>query len=263
MNQVKQSFHVFELKEGRFREAAPVELRSTLFGALWGPDKACLVRVERPGGENRLERQRARLQAISALQRGHEGFYPLGSGNGAKEGRFWFATKDVLKAASPYFSAAEDAAAYGGVLFSENNHGIYRVDNAKVNEVDGADGMGYVDADWLRQQGEEEIAYAVSTHFTAWGIEPKSPMDKALLACDELAGFVMACCLVRPDGIASLKPKSVKKKLKDKAFAAKVNRDEIRHGFELLGVEPDEHIAFMIEALKPHAEELGIAGSGR
>lgn len=116
--------------------------------------------------------------------------------------------------------------------------------------------------DWLRERGEEEIAYAVSTHFTEWGIEPNSPMDKALLACDELAGFVMACCLVRPDGIASLKPKSVKKKLKDKAFAAKVNRDEIRHGFELLGVEPDEHIQFVIDAMKPHAEELGIAGSG-
>lgn len=116
--------------------------------------------------------------------------------------------------------------------------------------------------DWLRQQGEEEIAYAVSAHYTAWGFPPKGPLDKALLACDELTGLIVACCLVRPDGIASLKPKSVKKKLKDKAFAAKVDRDEIRNGVALLGVEMDDHIRLIVEALKPHAEELGITGSG-
>ena len=116
--------------------------------------------------------------------------------------------------------------------------------------------------DWLREQGEEEIAYAVSFHQTKWGLPPKSEMDKALLACDELAGFVIACCLVRPDGVASLKPKSVKKKLKDKAFAAKVDREIIRNGVELLGVDLGEHIQFVIDALKPHAEELGIGGKG-
>lgn len=114
--------------------------------------------------------------------------------------------------------------------------------------------------DWLRQQGEEDIAYAVSFHQTAWGLPPKTIMDKCLLACDELAGFVIACCLVRPDGITSLEPKSVKKKLKDKAFAAKVDRQIIRQGAELLGVDLGEHIQFVIDALKPHAEELGIAG---
>jgi len=116
--------------------------------------------------------------------------------------------------------------------------------------------------DWLREQGEEEIAYAVSVHQTAWGLPPKTAMDKALLACDELAGFVIACCLVRPDGIASLKPKSVKKKLKDRAFAAKVDRDVIRQGIELLGVDAGEHIQFVIDALRPHAEELEILGKG-
>ena len=116
--------------------------------------------------------------------------------------------------------------------------------------------------DWLREQGEEEIAYAVSFHQTAWRLPPKTPMDKALLACDELAGFVVACCLVRPDGIISLKPKSVKKKLKDKGFAAKVDREIIRGGVELLGVDLGEHIQFVIDALKPHAEELGIEGNG-
>ena len=115
---------------------------------------------------------------------------------------------------------------------------------------------------WLREEGEEEIAYAISAHYTKWGVEPKSQLDKALLACDELTGLIVACCLVRPDGIASLKPKSVKKKLKDKAFAAKVDRDEIRSGVELLGVDLDDHVRFLIEALQPHADELQIGGKG-
>jgi predicted hydrolase (HD superfamily) len=87
-------------------------------------------------------------------------------------------------------------------------------------------------------------------------------MDKCLLACDELTGFVVACCLVRPEGIATLEPKSVKKKLKDKAFAAKVDRDIIKSSVDLLGVDMDIHIQFVIDALKPHAAELGIEGKG-
>ncbi|MGO9108101.1 MAG: HD domain-containing protein [Thermoguttaceae bacterium] len=114
--------------------------------------------------------------------------------------------------------------------------------------------------DWLREQGEEEIAYAVSFHQTAWNLPPKTMMDKALLACDELTGFIIACCLVRPDGIASLEPKSVKKKLKDKAFAAKVDREIIKSSVQLLGVDFDQHTQFVIDALKPNAQELGIGG---
>jgi predicted hydrolase (HD superfamily) len=114
--------------------------------------------------------------------------------------------------------------------------------------------------DWLREQGDEDIAYAVSYHQTAWNLPPRTTMDKALSACDELTGFIIACCLVRPDGIASLEPKSVKKKLKDKAFAAKVDREIIKNSVELLGADMDQHIQFVIEALKPHADELGIAG---
>ncbi|MGA2619045.1 MAG: HD domain-containing protein [Thermoguttaceae bacterium] len=114
--------------------------------------------------------------------------------------------------------------------------------------------------DWLRKQGEEEIACAVAFHQTKWGLPPKTMMDKCLLACDELTGFVIACCLVRPEGITTLEPKSVKKKLKDKAFAAKVDREIIRSSVELLGVDMDGHIRFVIDAMKPHAEELGIGG---
>ena len=115
---------------------------------------------------------------------------------------------------------------------------------------------------WLREIGEEEIAHAVSAHYTKWGVSYDSLLDKALLACDEIAGFIGACCFVRPDGVASLKPKSVKKKLKDRRFAAKVDRDEVNAGAEMLGVDLGEHIQFVIDALRPHAEELGLTGRG-
>ena len=113
---------------------------------------------------------------------------------------------------------------------------------------------------WLEEQGEGAIAHAVSAHYTQWGVPYETTLDKALLACDELTGFVGACCLVRPEGISTLKPKSVKKKLKDKSFAAKVERAEVQAGVELLGVEIGEHIQFIIDALTPHAEELGLTG---
>ena len=115
---------------------------------------------------------------------------------------------------------------------------------------------------WLRENDEPVIAHAISAHYTKWGVPYETTLDKALLACDELTGFIGACCLVRPDGIRSLKPKSVKKKLKDKAFAAKVEREEVHAGAELLAVDLGEHIQFIIDALKPHAEELGLLGTG-
>lgn len=115
---------------------------------------------------------------------------------------------------------------------------------------------------WLRDQDELAIAHAVSAHYTKWGVPWKSTLDKALLACDELTGFIGACALVRPEGIGTLTAKSVKKKLKDKGFAAKVERDEVAAGVEQLGVDLGEHITFVIEALRPHAAELGLEGRG-
>ncbi len=111
---------------------------------------------------------------------------------------------------------------------------------------------------WLRERGEEPIAHAISAHYTKWGVQHESRLDKALLACDELTGFVGACARVRPDGLASLESKSVIKRLKDKGFAAKVERDEIARGVELLGADLAAHIEFVIEALRPHADELGL-----
>ena len=111
---------------------------------------------------------------------------------------------------------------------------------------------------WLRERGEVELAHAISAHYTGWGVPHETTLDRTLLACDELTGFVGACALVRPDGLATLEPKSVLKKLKDKGFAAKVERQEVLRGAELLGVELGEHIRFVIEALRPHATELGL-----
>jgi predicted hydrolase (HD superfamily) len=114
---------------------------------------------------------------------------------------------------------------------------------------------------WLREQGQGDVAHAVSAHYTKWGVSYDTLLDKALIACDELTGFVGACCFVRPEGISTLAPKSVKKKLKQKSFAAGVDRDEVARGIELLDVELGEHIQFIIDALKPHADELGLAGA--
>lgn len=110
----------------------------------------------------------------------------------------------------------------------------------------------------LRDQNEEAMAHAISAHYTKWGVPYNSLLDKALLACDELTGFIVACCQVRPEGISTLEPKSVIKKLKQKSFAASVEREEVHAGVELLGVDLREHIAFIIAALLPHKEELKI-----
>jgi len=114
--------------------------------------------------------------------------------------------------------------------------------------------------DWLKEKGEDALAHAISAHYTKWNIPHESQLDKALLACDELTGFVVACCLVRPEGVGTLTPKSVKKKLKNKQFAASVEREEVHAGVALLQVDLTEHIQFIIDALKPHAKELGIEG---
>jgi len=110
----------------------------------------------------------------------------------------------------------------------------------------------------------EEIVHAIQAHNEAngLGLRRTSAMAKVLYACDELAGFVTAVSLVRPSkSIHEVKPKSVKKKLKDKGFAASVSRDEVRQGMEELGVDPDEHIQFVIDALRPIAEEIGLQGT--
>lgn len=105
-----------------------------------------------------------------------------------------------------------------------------------------------------------EIVRAVASHADFLGVSRDSPMEKALYAVDELSGFVMACAYVRPQGIHGMTPKSVKKKMKTPAFAAAVDRDELRRGAEELGVDFDEHVTLVIGALAERADELGIGG---
>ncbi|HSJ31357.1 MAG TPA: HD domain-containing protein [Longimicrobiales bacterium] len=115
--------------------------------------------------------------------------------------------------------------------------------------------------DEMRRLGyPEEVLHAILAHradFT--GTAPETPLDRTLVACDELTGLVTATALMRPTGIDGMTAKSVKKKMKDKAFAAGVDRDEVRHGAELLGVDLDDHIRNVIEAMQSIATDLGLS----
>ncbi len=103
----------------------------------------------------------------------------------------------------------------------------------------------------LRERGyDEEIIQAILGHALYSGVPRTSNMAKCLFACDELSGFLVACAYMRPDKFSSLEPASVNKKLKDKKFAAKVSREDIELGIAELGVDKNDHIAFVIEALK-------------
>ena len=111
----------------------------------------------------------------------------------------------------------------------------------------------------LREEGwPDDVVDGVLSHASHLELPRDTPLKKTLFACDELAGFVHACGLVRPDGIQTLEPKSVKKKLKQPSFAAGVHRDEVYAGAEGLGIELDDHIRNVIEALQPIAPQLGL-----
>ncbi|HEX2344988.1 MAG TPA: HDIG domain-containing protein [Gaiellaceae bacterium] len=111
----------------------------------------------------------------------------------------------------------------------------------------------------LREEGyPEELIESVLSHAEHLAMPRDTDLKKTLFACDELAGFIHACGLVRPDGIETLTPKSVKKKLKQPSFAAGVHRDEVYAGAELLGVDFDEHVQTVTDAMKPISKELGL-----
>jgi len=110
----------------------------------------------------------------------------------------------------------------------------------------------------LQEKGEAEIAHAISAHYTKWGVSYDTLLDKALLACDEITGFVVACAQVRPQRLEGLEVKSVLKKLGQKSFASSVDRDEVKVGAEMFGVDLKEHIAFIIEILQQHQDELQL-----
>jgi len=114
----------------------------------------------------------------------------------------------------------------------------------------------------LAERGvSQEIRRAILSHANYSGVPRESLLEKSLFACDELAGFLTACAYVKPGrSIAEVEVKSVRKKLKDKAFARAVNRDDVINGAAEMGLDLDEHIAFCIEAMKQRAASLGLAG---
>jgi len=107
-----------------------------------------------------------------------------------------------------------------------------------------------------------ELVRGVASHADFLGVSRDSPMEKTLFAVDELCGFILACAYVRPEKLQGMTPKSVKKKLKQPSFAAAVDREELRHGAEELGVDFDEHLTIVIEALAAKQDELMPADSG-
>ena len=114
----------------------------------------------------------------------------------------------------------------------------------------------------MREKGyPEDVLRAILSHADYSGVKRESPMEKALYACDELCGLITAAALVKPTkAVADVDAKSIRKKMKDKAFARSVNRDDIINGAVDLGIDLDEHITFCIEAMKGIAKELGLEG---
>ena len=130
-------------------------------------------------------------------------------------------------------------------------------------ERNATEGHPFVGVAWLRERGwSEEVCRAILSHADYANVSPETAMEKTLYAVDELSSFVVAVALVRPTkNIADVDVAAVKKKMKDKAFARAVNRDDIRRGAEKLGVPLEEVIAHVIDALRADAERLGVAGA--
>ena len=162
------------------------------------------------------------------------------------------AVEACMRAYACKFSSNEELWGIIGLLhdFDYDRHPSLEEHPYKGNEI-------------LRERGySDEIRRAIMSHAEYTGVTRDTPMEKALFACDELAGFITAVALIKPGkSLAEVDTKSVRKRMKDKAFARKVNRDDIINGAADLGVDLDEHIAFCIEALKPIAGKLGLDGS--
>ena len=155
------------------------------------------------------------------------------------------------------------AARYGGPDADPDEWGI----TGLLHDFDyemfpSADEHPYKGANILCGRGyPDRVIRAILGHATYTNVPRDTPMARALFATDELCGFLVACALVRPSrSLDDLEVSSVKKKLKDKAFARTVNRDDIRQGVAELGVDPDEHIRFVIDALRPVQHAIGLAG---
>ena len=153
----------------------------------------------------------------------------------------------------------EDEEAWGLVgLVHDFDYERYPNDAHSATEEHPSWGVGL-----LRERGLDEAScQAILGHASYTGVPRATPLARTLFAVDELCGFLVACALVRPSrSLRDLEVKSVKKKLKDKAFARGVNREDIVHGAEELGVPLDDHIQFLVEALRPDEERIGLGGA--
>lgn len=138
---------------------------------------------------------------------------------------------------------------------------LHDMDYERCPDMDAPDGHPRTAMRVLEELDQPpELVRGIATHADYLGVPRESDMERMLHAVDELCGFVVAVAAVRPQGLVGMTPKSVKKKLKTPAFAAAVDRDDIRAGAAGIGVDLDAHIAAVIDALEPHAQELGLAG---
>jgi putative nucleotidyltransferase with HDIG domain len=136
---------------------------------------------------------------------------------------------------------------------------LHDADYERHPDMDAADGHPRtIIAELERRDAPPEMVEAIAGHAPFLGVPRTTPLARTLYAVDELSGFVLACAYVRPEGLDGMTPKSVKKKLKQPSFAAAVDRDDVRGGAEELGVDFDEHVAFVIAALQARAAELGF-----
>ena len=167
--------------------------------------------------------------------------------------RHALAVEAAMRAAASRYGSEADADEWGIVgLLHDFDYEMY---------PDATD-HPYKGAEILRNRGyPERMIEAIMGHAPYTGTPRDTQMARSLFAVDELCGFLVACALVRPDrSLQNLEPSSVKKKLKDKAFARTVNREDVRLGIAELGVDTDVHIRFVIEALRPIETDLGLAG---
>jgi len=164
------------------------------------------------------------------------------------------AVEAAMRAAAPlYGGPGEDVEEWGitGMLHDFDYEMFPTADEHPYKGANILCGRGYPD----------RVIRAIMGHATYTGVPRDTQLARALFATDELCGFLVACALVRPSkSLDDLEVSSVRKKLKDKAFARTVNRDDIRRGVEELGVELDAHVRFVIEALKPVQESIGLKG---
>jgi putative nucleotidyltransferase with HDIG domain len=165
--------------------------------------------------------------------------------------RHVMAVEACMRAYAPRFGGDEETWGLVGLL--------HDLDYERFPDADtGHPRMGMEELE--RRGFSPEFVRAVASHADYLEVARETAMEKALYAVDEMSGFVMACAYVRPEGIHGMTPKSVKKKLKTPAFAAAVDRDDLRRGAEELGVDFDEHVATVIAALDARADELELGG---